>query len=302
MEANLDFEHLAASPDFAESTTLLIKLTGLVMALNSPTGIFCVTFKQSATSPLCVLIRSTEEGRRRCEACDRRHYEQAARRRKPLLYTCHAGLTDMAVPLFVQDQHVATISSGQVLPERVSKKGFDRIRRRLSWLKVPAAQLRRAYAAAPYMPREKIKQVMRLLELFARQLCESARRIRELESSLEKVEIRRAKELVAARFREPTLSRAVVAAGVGLSSDYFSHIFKRETGEAFCRFMQGRRVAEAKRLLINTLQSVTDICFVCGFNSLTHFNRVFRALEKTSPRGYRIRNRQSRPTKGAVSA
>ena len=282
------FRHLAGSAEFAEFALILKRLTGLSMALNTPdVATICIGVTGDTGNPLCEMIRGTPEGLRRCEACDRRQHARAGSDREAKLYRCHAGFYDMAIPILIQDKHVATISSGQVLQERPSDAGFARLRRRLRWLGVPEAQMRRAYDQASWMPRDQLRHVMRLLEIFARQMCDSAWRIRELEAARERPDIRRAKDLVEERFAERRLQLATVATHAGLSPAYFSHLFHQETGMTFTKYLQSRRIAEAQRLLASTGKSITEICFACGFSSLTHFNRVFRAFAGQSPRQHR---------------
>ncbi len=288
MENNIDFENLAGSEKFAEFTELLMKLTGLVMALNSPGG--DVRGTSSAIrggNPFCRLIRGTSEGLRRCTDCDRRHHEKSVMKNKPLLYACHAGFLDMAVPVFVQGRHVATISSGQLLPNPPNELEFKKFISRISWLESAESSLRKAYFSAPFLPREKVMYVMRLLELFAGHLCDSIQRIRELESEKERKEIRLAKEFVEKHFNDPAMGLADVAKYAGLSPAHFSHVFKQRSGMPFVRFVQERRVREAKRLMMRADKSITEICFSCGFNSLTNFNRVFRSFERQCPRYFR---------------
>ncbi|MBI5686775.1 MAG: PocR ligand-binding domain-containing protein [Verrucomicrobia bacterium] len=288
MATNVDFDHLAESPEFAAFTAILKKLTGVVMALNEPaSGKLRLKFKEGEDNPVCRLIRADAVGLRRCTACDHRHHSRAETSGRAQLYTCHAGFWDIAVPVFVFGRHVATISSGQLLREPRSPGAFRRLRRRLDWLKVADHDLRAAYEGAPYLPREQIACVMQLLELFARQLCESAQRIRDLQAQLERVEVRRAREFVEREFRNPSLALGEAAGHAGLSPAHFSHVFRQTTGTSFTRFVQARRVAEAKKQLAETQDSITNICFVCGFNSLTHFNRVFRAFERHSPTQHR---------------
>ena len=288
LAANVDFDHLADSPEFAEFTAILKKLTGVVMALNEPaSGIIRRKFEEGEGNPVCNLIRAGRDGLRRCTACDRRHHARVAASGKAERYVCHAGFWDMAVPVVVSGRHVATISSGQLLREPGSPAGFRRLRKRLAWLNVSDGDLRAAYEGAVYLPPEQINCVMRLLELFARQLCESAHRIRDLQAQLERDEVRRAREFVEREFRNPDLALADAAKDAGLSRAHFSHVFRQTTGTNFVRFIQTRRVAEAKRQLAATQDSISGICYACGFNSLTHFNRVFRAFEHLSPRQYR---------------
>ena len=282
------FTHLRDSEEFTEFAVILKRLTGLSMALNTPdVGLTCIGVAGDTGNPVCKLIRETREGQRRCEACDRRQHGRAAAAGKPSLYTCHAGFYDIAVPILVQGEHVATISSGQVLREKPSDEGFAALEKRLGWLDLSPKLLRKAYYRAPWVAREQLRYVMRLVEIFARQMCDSAWRIRELESSLEHPAIVGARAYVEANFRDPRLQLLDVAAAVDLSTAHLSHIFHQNVGVTFTAYVQSRRMTEAKHLLRHTERSVTAICFACGFSSLTHFNRVFRKGEGCSPSQYR---------------
>lgn len=283
------FRQLLGSPEFAQFALILKRLTGLSMALNTPdVGTTGLGLSGDMGNPLCKIIRDTPEGARRCEDCDRRHQAQAGADGKSQLYTCHAGFLDMAIPIMVQGKHVATISSGQVLSEQPSDAAFHRVCRRLTWLGIPERRLRKAYAQAPWMPRDRLTSVMHLLEIFSRKMCGNAWRIRELEACLERPQIRNARAIVEERFRESDLRLSDAAASAGISVAHFSHVFHKETGVPFTSYVQSRRIEEAKRLLAETDQTITEICFECGFNSLTHFNRVFRRGEGCSPRQYRM--------------
>ncbi len=281
------FRQLAESREFAEFALILKRLTGLSMALNAP-DVFTIRVGVPGDpgNRLCTMIRATTEGARRCGACDRSHHARVGVTGKAELYTCHAGFYDLAVPVSVQGTHIATVSSGQVLHEQPSAAGFARLCRRLRWLNFPDATLRRAYQNAPWLPRKDLQYVMRLLEIFAGHLCESAWRLRELEASLNRKEIRLAKEWIQEHFADSALNLQDIARRVGLSPAHFSNLFRRKTGMTLTRCIQTRRVEEAKRLLTETDQNITEICFVCGFNSLTHFNRVFKDHTGQPPSRY----------------
>ncbi len=284
---NMDFDHMANSPELTEFTAILHRLTGLTMGLRSESGVVRRKIAETEWNPVCRLIRADSAGLRRCLACNQRHQSLAAKSGASQFYFCHAGFQDVSVPIFALGRHVAAIFSGQVLREPKSPAAFRRLRKRLAWLKAPTRDLRAAYDRAIYMPRKQFASVMRLLELFARQLCESAQRIRNLEATLERVEVRRGREFVESRFRDASLCLNDAARHACLAPAHFSHVFRQTTGTSFTRFVQARRVAEAKKQLMDERKTITDICFACGFNSLTHFNRVFRAFEHSSPRQYR---------------
>lgn len=53
------------------------------------------------------------------------------------------------------------------------------------------------------------------------------------------------------------------------------------------RWIRERRVSKAKKLLIDPALTITDICFMTGFESSAHFSRVFKTLTRDSPTDYR---------------
>jgi len=294
VKPNADFESLAGLPEFSRFSAILTRLMGVPMSLHSPSSDLRITYGGEIRNPLCRIIRSTGIGAKRCTVCDSGHSRMAGVRRKALLYKCHAGFFDMIIPIFVRGCHVANILSGQILAEPPSEEGFAKMKKRLVWLSSDDTTLRNAYFSAPYMPKEKVKHMMGLLEIFAVELCESLRHIRELESLLERVEIRKAKDYVESHFSDPNLGLVETAAFAGLSSAHFSHVFKRSTGTPFTRYVQQVRLAEAKRQLTHSEKSISEICFASGFNSLANFIRVFRTLEQLTPSLFKDQQRKSR--------
>jgi len=92
--------------------------------------------------------------------------------------------------------------------------------------------------------------------------------------------------LIAERYAT-ALDQAEVAGAIHLSPSSFSRFFKRMTGRTFVAYAHELRIADACRRLAEGPQSITDICFDCGFENVSNFNRVFRRLRGVSPREYR---------------
>jgi len=67
----------------------------------------------STFAPLCSLIRSLDGGEELCWICDLEHAEEAAQVGQPIDYVCDNGLLDVAVPIVVRGQSIATIIFGQ---------------------------------------------------------------------------------------------------------------------------------------------------------------------------------------------
>src|SRR5262245_33197366 len=72
-----------------------------------------------------------------------------------------------------------------------------------------------------------------------------------------------------------------------LSAFHFNRVFHQITGLPPAKFVSAMRLDEAKRLLLNTNLSITDICFDVGYNSLGTFTRRFTQRVGLGPREFR---------------
>ena len=78
-----------------------------------------------------------------------------------------------------------------------------------------------------------------------------------------------------------------------MSRFHFNRTFRRVTGVPPRHFLGALRLETARRLLVTTSASVTDVCLSVGYNSLGTFIRRFTGLLGVSPR--RLRMLASRP-------
>ena len=83
------------------------------------------------------------------------------------------------------------------------------------------------------------------------------------------------------------LSQRAMAEMAGISKDYFSRIFRTVTGMNYSRWLNMIRLEKATGLLADQDLSLTEIAMSSGFQSISSFNRVFRAEKGMSPGEYR---------------
>lgn len=74
---------------------------------------------------------------------------------------------------------------------------------------------------------------------------------------------------------------------VNMSTKSFSRFFKKSTGKNFVQYVNELRIGHACRRLIETNDSITEVCYDSGFNNLSNFNRRFLEIKNMSPREYR---------------
>ena len=74
---------------------------------------------------------------------------------------------------------------------------------------------------------------------------------------------------------------------VGMTPTAFSRYFKQRTGKNLSEFIVDIRLGQAARRLVDTTDSVSEICWTCGFNTLSNFNRLFRKRKGCNPTEFR---------------
>ena len=96
----------------------------------------------------------------------------------------------------------------------------------------------------------------------------------------------RAKDLADADYAQP-LDVDDMAAAAGLSRAHFSREFRRTFGESPHSYLLTRRLERAAALLRNTDNSVAEICFSVGLQSVGSFTTSFKRMFGRSPTAYR---------------
>ncbi|HEU0177055.1 MAG TPA: AraC family transcriptional regulator [Blastocatellia bacterium] len=98
--------------------------------------------------------------------------------------------------------------------------------------------------------------------------------------------IHRAKEFIAASFEEPITIDEM--AGVAcLSTNHFLRTFRQAFRQTPHQFLTAQRLERARKLLLHTDLSVTDVCLSVGFESLGSFSSLFRREMGASPEQFR---------------
>lgn len=77
-----------------------------------------------------------------------------------------------------------------------------------------------------------------------------------------------------------------IAAAVNISPNSFCRYFKTRTLKTYWQFLLEVRIGYACKLLIENKMSVARICYECGFNNLSNFNRHFKNMVDMKPLQY----------------
>lgn len=89
-------------------------MSGIASMITDANGV--VLTKPSKFTEFCgKYVRNTEEGRKRCQKCDRMGVEKAARAGGSCAYFCHAGMVAFAAPIIAHGHLVGCFVGGQML-------------------------------------------------------------------------------------------------------------------------------------------------------------------------------------------
>ena len=176
-------------------------------------------------------------------------------------------------------------------PMRSIKQMFIRAQRGLSF---PSSAIMMVYPRI--MRLSQIKEgFYSLMELFnilyelskfddARELSSSS--FARVQTNMESRRVAKVKDFVAAHYiKDIRLEQMSKLAN--MSPNAFSRYFKLRTGKTLAEYIVDVRLGHAARMLIDTKEPVSQICFSCGFNTLTNFNRLFRKRKGCSPTDFR---------------
>lgn len=283
--------------------------------------------KHSCRTDFCSVIRENPVSRKRCYRCDALAGLEAVRLERPYIYLCHCGIVDVAVPVMVGDKYLGAVMFGQVrIPNDDTDAKVERLVNEISSFQAEGETARKdlleMYERLPEMEYKRIVQIADLLNSLVHYIVDRAVKSRNQaetyqwllrlnSDSPDGVAIQGLNEPAPAEIAEPDQSvvskSSVVYPAVvyidnhpkemvtmqamadlcHLSPSYFSRVFSRDVGENFINYTNRQKVKLAKKLLRETNQSVSQIAGELGYQDTSHFIKIFKRFEGTTPMIYR---------------
>lgn len=96
---------------------------------------------------------------------------------------------------------------------------------------------------------------------------------------------------LAKAYSNSTLTAEDVQKELGLNSREAGQLIKEEFGMSFKAYLNMLRLAEVKRVLKETDLTISEAAYGVGYNSVPHFNRIFKTAEGMSPADFKKANK-----------
>jgi AraC-like DNA-binding protein/ligand-binding sensor protein len=261
-------------------------LTGLPIALQPVETWQLPHHGKRHENPFCAMLSKRNRSCAACLQAQERLCKQAATEAQTV--TCAVGLSDSAVPVRMSDRVVGYLQTGQVFRKKPTEAQFKKTTEICKkWgVDAPTEELRKAYFAGQVVTPKQHESALKLLAIFAQHLSMVSNQVFIQRENAEPPVIAKARAYIQEHQTEE-LSLSQVAKAVNMSSYYFCKMFKKITGINFTDYVARVRIEKSKNLLLNPNLRVSEIAFEVGFQSLTHFNRVFKKILGQSPTDYR---------------
>ncbi len=107
-----------------------------------------------------------------------------------------------------------------------------------------------------------------------------------IKTSNESRRVNKVQQYIASHYAED-VRLETLADLAGMTPVAFSRFFHQRTGRSLSEYIIEIRLGIAARMLIDTTKMVAEICYDCGFNTLSNFNRLFRKHKGCTPTAFR---------------
>jgi AraC-like DNA-binding protein/ligand-binding sensor protein len=234
-------------------------------------------------SPLCARLMNDPAGRRLRQRFRQRLIEVA--QLAPATQTCESGLIEAAVPMRAAGQTLGYLVTGGFIAVRPEQQQLNRARHLLSraGVALDADELAELSERTPVVPVARQEALVQLLNLGAEHLtAKFTERLTRVDARIPEI-VDRTCRIVHAEFAHK-ITMPAVARRLAVSEGHLSRTFHRATGLRLVEYVARFRAERARAMLLEGGHQVTEVAFACGFQSLSQFNRVFRAQFGQSPR------------------
>ncbi len=285
-------QKLSESSFFKDYSHAFTETTGMDLSLIPSSGTQLETWESINQSDESCQIRFCSkliESRASCTECmefETRLLEKA--KKSSTTEICPFGASESAIPITLSGEVIGFLKTGRVFVGAITSEKTRLLSSKLRQLGL-ADKIQETLKNMVKTPNVEVKQyqsALQILEFFAKQLTSMAEEIASRMDTKAPGFIMRAKQYIHERIGED-ISLKEVASKVNTSSYYLCKQFKKATGLSYTEYVSKIRIQKAKRLLLEPEIRVSEVAFQVGFQSLTHFNRVFKKFTGQSPTEYR---------------
>ncbi len=233
--------------------------------------------------PFCQRIREAEGQLRQCLLSDETHCRQVKKLKKPITYTCHAGITETMLPVIYDEEILGYVIFGQYRGENEALV-LSELKSFCEKHSLDYEEMLAEYEKLPKLSREQIKASVSMTELCIKYLClENVIKIDGTSAA------RKIIDYLNENFRQD-VSVGELCKKFFISTKMLYRIVKDQTGTTVFGYLTKKRVKAAEELLIVSDKPVSEIAAEVGYSDYNYFIKVFKKETGVTPLKYRKQN------------
>lgn len=232
-------------------------------------------------STFCEMMNKVPSIHTNCQKSVQTLCERCRNQKSLVTFTCHAGLTEAAAPLFENNIIIGYIMFGQITNVKNKHEFVSKSKMLCKDYPLDVDEFDNNILTVPYKNNDQLKAASEIINAFTAYIY---------------------LEHIVALKKEETLSSIIEYINNNLSADLsagalcerFSvsktvlyEMTKPSMPEGIAKYVRAKRMNKAKELIAKTDKSIEEISGLVGFLDSSYFRRVFKQLYGTSANSYR---------------
>lgn len=235
-----------------------------------------------ALAPYCSIIRRDPNGECACNRCDKDACIKADLTKRPYIYKCHAGLTEVIGPVIVEGVTVGFVFLAHIFDYENREEGIEKISNICSKFNIDIESLKDELKKATYYNQTFIESALHILNAIILYLISEKMANVKKEGLAIKLD-----NLITNNYLDPNFNFIDMCDELGIGRTQLYKIAQDLYGYGIAKRIKKLRIEHAQHLLQSTDMTITDIADKCGFNDYNYFIVVFKEETGTTPRKYR---------------
>lgn len=266
------------------------RLLPLITSLYTLTGIRATIFDLEGNdicpvdrhAPFCAMLHRCGEGAARCQACDARAVREQGTQPRSVSYRCHAGICETILPLSVGGMTAAYLMFGQLLTDAPYEEQWAETEQTLSWYPGDRMALKEAFWQLRRYSEEELTAYTEILEALS-----SVMQGKEMIRTSDLTDVQKL-DLYLDEHLSEKLSLERISSELGIGRTKLCLLAKKLSGgESLTPLIARRRVAAAKKLLLQSNEPISAVAEAVGISDYNYFTKVFRAATGITPSLFR---------------
>lgn len=251
--------------------------TGINMDLRKADSSFVNNQSYWESKCYCKEIQSTSKGRKACIYSDECLFKKSRESKKIEILTCHAGLTDISIPLLFNDEIIGYIIFGQIRTD----SDFAKNRKYITSLGLDAEKMEKYYYDIDVFDTAKTQSMSNIAEILVKHIL--------LENILKPnfdANIQKAVYYINNNL-EKDLSIQNISKNVNISKSVLYRRFHSYFNCTISEYINKKRIEKSVELLTKSDLSIEDIAQTIGYISGSYYSKIFKKEKGISPLKYK---------------